>query len=329
MQMDWFFQCKKYCRKNLKKDYDLILSSYGPFGSLWLGSWLRRKGYGRVWVSDMRDPIVNNMQEKIINRYSRWLERRMLRTAERVVCVSVGEADYFRRIARNDRIRKKIFTVENGYEPAEEKQDALADKVLRITYTGMLYLRKSDFTAVLESVGQLLEEGAVSAGGIEIHYAGPQGSEFADAAEKAGVAKAAVNHGMLPRPEALALQQRSDILCVLGWNDHDAQGHLPGKFWEYLRAEKPILSVVSGNLANAELTRRVRELNVGFAYEYITDREDAPQMREYLLSCWRQKQAGKALSYEPDREKVLDYRYDNRTRRMETILREALEEKGG
>ena len=88
---------------------------------------------------------------------------------------------------------------------------------------------------------------------------------------------------------------------------------------------KPVLSLCSGSVPHAELTRRVREMRVGFGYEYAEP--DDAALRAFLQSAAEDKAAGKGVSLNPDQAKVLDYRYDNRARRMAEICRAALESK--
>lgn len=324
-QMDWFFRCRRFCREHLKKDFDVIISSYGPLGSLLLGRWARKKNYAQTWVADMRDPVANAMQGKLVQKYSRGLERSVLRRADRVACVSVGEAEHFTQELSG--AEKKLVVIENGFEVSSGVKAATDDGVLRIAYTGMLYLGLSDFSAVFRAVSHLQKRGAVPSGGIEIHYAGPQGVEFLKGAAENDCRDSAVNHGVLPRGEALVLQQKADVLCALSWNTKKAQGILTGKFFEYLRAEKPVLSVVSGEVPEAELSCRVREMNLGFAYEYAAPEDEA--LCAFLYQAWQCKAARKPVAFDPVREKVLEYRYDNRTRRMEKLCLEALGERDG
>jgi len=322
-QQDWVIRCKRFIRGNLKREYDVVLSCFGPLGCILLGRWAHRRGYGRMWVSDMRDPIAVTVQNPMEYWYSQQVEKSVLRRADRVVMVSAGEAEYMRSLAANDLQREKVTFLENGFEPAGVKADAPNDGILRIVYTGQLYANRSDATALLKAARRVSNKTGVT---IQIHYAGPHSYQFMAMAKNCGSEALVEDHGMLPREQALALQTTADILCVLTWNDHQAAGHLPGKFWEYLRADKPILSLCSGSVPEAELTRRVREMGVGFAFEYAA--ADESGLENYLRQAAENKSAGLPVPFEPVADKVLDYRYDNRAKRMADICRSVLESKG-
>ena len=323
-QQDWYFRCKKHIKSHLNREYDVVLSCFGPIGCLLLGRWAHRKGFGRIWVSDMRDPIANTMQSPMEHCYSVHMERSSLRRADKIVMVSEGEAEHMRALAADEFQRSKVTFLENGFEVGTTSAKAEESGVVRIVYTGQLYGDRSDATALLKAAASLQKEYPEKV--IEIHYAGPHSYQFMETAELYGAGAIVTDHGMLPRDQAMALQETADILCVLTWNDHRAAGHLPGKFWEYLRVGKPILSLCSGSVPNAELTRRVRELGVGFAFEYAE--ADEPGLENYLRQAIERKRSGGSVPFEPVVEKVLDYRYDNRAKRMAEICRSVLESKG-
>lgn len=318
-QADWTLRCRRYMRRHLRKEYDVILSSFGPLGSLFTGSWARRRGYAPRWIADMRDPVANDMELPAAYRYSLRLERRTLRQCSRLAAVSEAVAEHFRLLARTPEEARKPVVIENGFEAGDPQGAAPLDGVLRIAYTGQLYAGRSDPSALFEAVRELTETGAVPPGGVEIHYAGKDGYDFREAARRQNAERFVREHGMLPRGEALALQEQSDILCVLAWNTRQSQGILTGKFWEYLRAGKPVLSIVSGEVPDAELSCRVREMRLGFAYEYAAGGAEDARLRAWLQEAWRCKSGGRPVPFDPDRQKVLEYRYDNRARRMEEV----------
>ena len=65
----------------------------------------------------------------------------------------------------------------------------------------------------------------------------------------------------LTHEAVLARQRRSDILVLLQWNDPKEQGNVPGKFFEYLGARRPILVL---GLENGVPATILRERQAGF-----------------------------------------------------------------
>ena len=60
-------------------------------------------------------------------------------------------------------------------------------------------------------------------------------------AERFGITNRVSVHPQITHAEALKEQSTSDVLLLMQWNDPKEQGNIPGKFFEYLAARRPIL----------------------------------------------------------------------------------------
>jgi hypothetical protein len=87
----------------------------------------------------------------------------------------------------------------------------------------------------------------------------------------------------VPYRESLSLQQSADILLLLHWNDIKAAGSIPAKFFEYLRAGRPILFV---GYENGDLAQIIRERDVGVIAN------DPPVIAEQLRRWIERRRAG-------------------------------------
>ena len=133
------------------------------------------------------------------------------------------------------------------------------------------------------------------------------------------IRKACQNVGFVDRNVALEIQNCSDILVVLTWNTSTYQGVLPGKFWEYFQAYKPIISLTSGNLPNGELSLLVKKLNLGIACEYFTYEKDYTCLKEYVLTQYNRIQDGKPLLFDPDIKEMEKFHYEILTKQLNDI----------
>jgi len=323
-QQDWTICCLRYMKKYLRKEYDVVISCFGPLGSVYVGKWAKRKGYGKVWISDMRDPIDAIFYMSIVRGHLRKMEKTVLKKCDAMTVISNGLKEYFGSNAADEVQKNKIQVLENGFEYGELADCIEADDVLRIAYTGQLYPKMSNPRALLEAIYSLEKEGCVPQGKIQIHYAGPDSQKLLAMAKETATEHCVVDYGMLLRDKAVELQTKADILCVLSWNTEKDQGILTGKFWEYLRAKKTVLAVISGDVPEAELSCRIRDMKLGFSYEYAHNGADDVPLRQWLKANWKEKKDHGKLVFEPAEEKVLDYRYDNRAKRMADICRSVL-----
>jgi glycosyltransferase involved in cell wall biosynthesis len=71
-----------------------------------------------------------------------------------------------------------------------------------------------------------------------------------------GVQAQVMLHDLVRREEVVSLQQRSDILLLLRWDNPEENGVLAGKLFEYIGSVRPILSLGSITGEAADILRK-------------------------------------------------------------------------
>ena len=324
--LDWRNQCLKYFPKMPWDDqYDIVFSTYGPVGSYWLGRSFHKRKIAKYWVSDLRDLMVSDLLPSWLNKFYSLYQQQMMNDADAITVVSDGAAKILgEQYCKNNGQKKKVHKINNGYEvyktPTDNKCLVPKDDILRICYTGALYAGQRDMALLFEAMSQLIKEKRIEADKVQVHYAGGESGELLLQACQYDVDGCIVDHGMVSRDIALGLQNRSDIMVVLSWNTRKEQGILPGKFYEYLAVEKPIISITSGDLPNGELSNLVSDMNVGIACEYISSQKDLALLTEFIVKCYQCKEKGENIPFHPHKEMVAEYRYDNLSRKLESLF---------
>lgn len=309
----------RICSKIMDQEHiDLLLTSYGPIANLQVGLKMKKK-YPRIpWVSDMRDPADSGQLQFFWRQRGAFLQKKMLYRADKVVTVCDGISDRFRAMLP-EHARGKVVTITNGYREEPALAIPAEDGVLRIGYTGDLYIGKRDMSELFRCLWELEQQRGMLLP-VEVHHAGPDSGTILEQARKYDCEKYVVAHGSIPKTEALRLQEQCDILCVLTWNTKKEQGVLTGKFFEYLRLRKPILAIITGNLANAELTKRIADLNTGFSYEYVRGNADFLRMKQWLEICMEKKKDNLPLIDEINEPLAQSYSYKEIAKQLEKVL---------
>ena len=215
----WFDACHRAL------DPDVVIASHEPATTLELALGLGRE---RRWIADLGDPVLAPYTPGRRQGRSRRIERKVCSQAAAITVTSQGTAALLR-----DRHHRKhdIHVLTQGFDtgPAEPLQAGVFEAGrLELLYTGSLYaFRRID--ALLAAV--------VSTPGARLSIAGigipPHVLSFARAhPEQIRLL------GFVPHLTARALQRQSDVLVNLA-NDDPVQ--VPGKFYEYLGAGRPIL----------------------------------------------------------------------------------------
>ena len=130
-----------------------------------------------------------------------------------------------------------------------------------------------------------------------------------------------VPHGYVSRAEAARIQCASDVFLVLSWNLKDSQGILTGKFYEGIRAKKPILSIISGDLPGSELYVLNEKYHYGFCYEDCRGEEQFSRLCDYLEKVYNEKLRYGSVRYQVNPELEAAFRYDHLAQQLEDFIR--------
>lgn len=277
---------KAYLAENLPK-YDTVIATYPTFGAFRMGIWLKHRGYCKQLIADFRDPLYNPgfRSRKQEADYDLRCQKRILKSADRVVCVSQGIADGI--LQSTPGFPKPIDVITNGFDPEDVGENTLQvdfDKAkLHFVYTGTLYHGKRCVDMLAAVLQKLIEEGKLSGEDFAFQYAGPDFSELLEQLKVYGLENCAVNHGFVSREQAIAIQKQADALLLLTWNEKAYQGVVPGKLFEYMAiGTVPILALVTGDVADSEVARLVRESKAGVACE-AANPGDSAALKDYVL----------------------------------------------
>jgi hypothetical protein len=218
---------------------DLIYASGPPFTTFVIGDRLSRR---------FRVPLVTEFRD----RWSddpyypdpAWLRARHRRGERRIVSRAAGITTVSRPWAETYRRRygKPTKVIYNGFNEdlfvtSAEQCAGSPDKALRIVYTGGIYPGRRDPAPLFRAL-RLVPDFEKT---VRIEFFGTHPGLVWPEARQHGVAAAVAVHPGVDHDEAVRQQQVADILLLMQWNDPREQGNVPGKFFEYLGARRPIL----------------------------------------------------------------------------------------
>ena len=235
-------------------------------------------GRGRpVWIADFRDgwtfhPWKPRFPTALQRRLDRWLEQRVVTTADRAVVVERPVGEDFR-----TRLGVDAAYVPNGWDPELAAQaDGASPPPLDADRFTLVHTGKlsggwgRDPGPLLAAIGRLEGE-ASTRGQLELVLAGRLDSDEQRLIERYGLGDAVRHVGELTRAESMALQRQAGALLLL--TSPTLVWELPGKVFEYVGARRPVLALARGN----EAARVVDELGIGWtvAPDDVDDIADA------------------------------------------------------
>ncbi|GAA2743642.1 hypothetical protein GCM10009868_18210 [Terrabacter aerolatus] len=166
-----------------------------------------------------------------------------------------------------------MYVVMNGYDSQDEVSVVSPTHLpLRILYTGEIYEGKRDPRPLFEALSAL----NLGPKDVEIVFIGSTVAAVADSAQSCGVRHLVSTMPRVSRAEAARLQQESDVLLLLMWNDPREKGVYSGKIFEYVQARRPVLMLGYEFGVAAEL---IRERELGFV-------SNNPKELQEIVKSW-------------------------------------------
>ena len=237
---------------------DLLYASGPPFTTLLAGQELS-KSFDLPLVVEFRDRWSEDPYSPPFF-WRRWrnrlAEKALIGQATALVTVSEPWAAAYRA-----RYRKPTAVIYNGYDAehcaAGPFDGARGRDGLEIVYTGGIYPGYRDPSPLFAAMKRLDDQGL----SCRMIFHGIRPSTVAPLAEAQNVSHLVEVRKVLSHDAALRRQRESDVLVLLQWNDPKEQGNVPGKFFEYLGARRPILVL---GLRDGVPASIVRERGAGF-----------------------------------------------------------------
>ncbi len=243
---------------------ECVISTGPPFTSHLVGLVLK-KIRGTKWIVDFRDPwswregLPADIISTTSDRINLALEKRVMQSADRIVCVTPIITDRYRELYP-DVGDDKWATITNGYDLDEFAALGSVEQpdVFTLSYVGCFDYSRTPLV-LLRAVAELIAEGRIERQNIAVRFVGPSqhagGRSVAELIAESGLNGVVEIVGFVPRPEALRETLRSSMLVLLGGAGTDRHS-IPAKVYEYIAAGKPILAIIEEGVT-ADLIRRV------------------------------------------------------------------------
>ncbi|MBS4033885.1 MAG: glycosyltransferase, partial [Ignavibacterium sp.] len=241
----WLYPVIKKVDQLYKKfPFDIVISSYGPAGSHFIASKIKKK-YNVYWVSDYRDLWYGYHGSKskwFISKIIDIIERKTVSKADLITTVSKGLSNKM-----NERFDCEVFTAENGFDPDVFQNNNYKyfpdDNIFRIVSTGRICEEFHDLSSFCEAIKLLISENSSISERLKILFFSLDSSYINKMIKEHGLGNIISHAGYVSREDSIRIQRDSDGLLFFMWMDFKDEGILTGRLFEYLYSGKPILSI--------------------------------------------------------------------------------------
>ncbi len=287
-RMFWIRPSVKYLTNFLKDTcVDAIVTTGPPHSMHLIGMGLKKQFPNIKWIADFRDPWTDiDFYSKL--KLTKWadkkhhrLEKQVLSKADHVVTVSPSwQSDLQRKRQSN------VELVYNGFDHADypDTKSSL-DKSFSICHLGTLNKDRNPH-ALWQALGQLCKDNKAFKENLQIKLIGQTSESVFLSIKKHKLTENLLDTPHMPHKEGLRNLRSSQVLLLPINNADSVMGILPGKMYEYMATQRPILAI---GPADADFAKIIAETNLGRCFDF----DQSDEIKRELLSLFQQYLEGK------------------------------------
>lgn len=276
---------KKYITDN---HIDTVITS-GPPHSLHLIGLALKKELNIRWITDFRDPWTTIGYHKEL-KLSSWaakkhktLEKEVLNSCDQVIVTSPTTKKEFEQLTN-----QPISVITNGYDVENVKAKPM-DEPFTLAHIGSL-LSERNPVVLWEALSELILENADFKAKFQLKLIGAVSAEVIETLQKLNLEVYCNLLGYVSHEEALQEQRCSQVLLLIEIDSKDTECIIPGKLFEYMVSDRPIVAL---GPKNADFAQILRTTNTGNFFTY-TEKEN---VKSHILQLFEQYQKGDLKVY--------------------------------
>jgi glycosyltransferase involved in cell wall biosynthesis len=311
-------------RKCRAEKIDMIFSTSPPF-SVQLVGLAAKLIFRRPWVVDLRDLWTlhphTKPPTKIHRGISRWIERRVLRTADKILNVSESQSEDLMK-TYPDIDPDKFQVITNGYDSDDFKtSDVVAvKKGFSLGHVGTLRLHSGRTPYhLLRALADLKRESPEKVNDMSVFLVGsmdrPVKAFVEDFAHKFDLEDTIHRIDFVSHRDAIGFLKSFSVLLFLTVRSTkgggSTRGSVSGKLYEYLATGRPILALTEEG--------PVRDFIQRTGCAIVADHDDTAAVKEKILDCYDRFKEGR-LHVEPNWGLISKFERERLTEQLSDIL---------
>ena len=198
------------------------------------------------------------------------MENKVLNNADLILVTSPSTRAEFKKITS-----KPIEVITNGYD-VEKIGNQIVDKKFSLAHIGS-FLSERNPRILWESISELIRENPLFASHFQLKLIGAISQEVLDSIALFQLQNYVNNLGYVSHDEAIVHQKKSQVLLLIEINSEDTKSIIPGKLFEYLVSERPIIGVGPKGCDFAEI---IIDTNTGVFVDY----SEKEKLKNYIAN---------------------------------------------
>jgi len=262
------------------KDYDIeTIITTGPPHSLHLIGEQLKNRHDIRWIADFRDPWTTIGYHKklkltpMARKKHKFLESKVLNAADRIVVTSNNTKQNFLSLTE-----KPIEVITNGYD-YESVGNVELDTKFSLAHIGSL-LSDRNPEVLWKVLEELITTNKIFASMLQINFIGSVSKDVLRSLEEYNLSQYVNLIGYVPHTEAIEHQKKSQVLMLIEIDSEETKCIIPGKLFEYMVSNRPILAIGS---KGSDVDNILRTTNTGNYFLY----SDYDAIKEAILDMFQ------------------------------------------
>ncbi len=277
----WVKPSVKFLEKYIQENQIETIITSGPPHSLHIiGLELRRK-LKLNWIADFRDPWTTIGYHKALklsnyaSKKHKYLENKVLNSADKIIVTSKTTKTEFQTITN-----KPIEVITNGFDietSFAKTKNIVLDSKFSLAHIGS-FLSDRNPEILWQSLSELVLEIPEFKKNLEIKLIGKISQEVLDTILNYKLNDFVNNLGYVSHQEAIENQQKSQVLLLIEIDSEDTKSIIPGKLFEYMVSDRPIIGI---GPKNSDFQEILVNTNSGLFFEYSEKENLKKSILEY------------------------------------------------
>jgi len=280
----WVKPSVKYLEKYIQENQiDTIITSGPPHSLHLIGLGLKEK-LNLKWFADFRDPWTtigyhNKLKLSVsASKKHKDLESKVLNTADVILVTSNTTKKEFEALTT-----KPIEVITNGFDVEKIEKQKLDEK-FSLAHIGS-FLSERNPRILWKCFKELVKENVDFKKDFELKLIGAVSQEVLDAISEFKLDKYVNNLGYVSHKTAVEHQRKSQVLLLIEIDSEETKSIIPGKLFEYMVSERPIIGIGPDGSDFAEI---IKNTNTGIFVKY----DEIEKLKVSILSYYEEFKKG-------------------------------------
>ena len=276
----WVKPSVRYLQQVIDEEGIETIITTGPPHSVHLIGMELKANNNIQWIADFRDPwtsIGYHKKLKLTKRSQKrhlQLESEVLNQADSIITTSNTTKKEFSNITE-----QPITVITNGFDTLKVSSQKL-DDAYTISHIGSMLSGRNPIV-LWQALKELTEENADFKKNLVLELIGVVSKDVLESIHSHELEPYVRMEGYVSHEKAIERQQRSQVLLLVEIDSEETKGIIPGKFFEYIAADRPILGV---GPEGWEVAQMIAETHTGRAFNFMEAQAIKAQLLEWFIS---------------------------------------------